>query len=135
MTKFYVAGHALIERDAEYLVTRRSPKNDYMPLKWDIPGGTVEPSETVEDALKREVAEETGVTVSVGRVLYIYTNLSQLPVRQTFQTVYLCHYLEGEVMLDPEEHDQYIWLRKDQMYDIDAIAFLRAFIHSKEFDI
>lgn len=134
MTKFYLAGHALICKDDEYLVMRRSTKNDYMPLKWDLPGGTIEAGETVEQGLLREVKEETGLEIRVGRALYIYTNLSQLPDRQTFQSVYLCNYVLGEVKTDPLEHDDHAWLDREQLRQVDAIGFLKAFTVSGAFD-
>ena len=133
MTSFYLAGHALIKKSGKYLVTRRSSRNDYMPLKWDIPGGTIESGERVEEGLEREVMEEAGIRIRIERVLYIYTNLSQLPERQTFQSVYLCSYVQGDVRTDPEEHDQFAWLDKEEMKQIDTIAFLREFLNSAAF--
>lgn len=128
MTKFYIAGHAIIEKDGRYLITRRSKKNDYMPLKWDVPGGTVESGETVEQAVVREVMEETKLKIDVGRVLYIYTNLDQLPDRQTCQTIYYCKYVNGTVTLNPDEHDNYSWVSKEEISKMDTIPFLKAFI-------
>jgi len=130
MTKFYVAGHALIVRECKYLVTRRSRINTYMPLKWDIPGGIVEPGETVEDTIHREVNEEIGLTIDVGRVVYVYANRDQLPVRQTFQTVFICKYRSGEVCLNPSEHDTYQWLEYDDIASVDMIDFLRELVES-----
>jgi 8-oxo-dGTP diphosphatase len=50
-TRFFAAAHALIKNnEGKYLITKRSNDNDYMPDKWDIPGGTVEPGESPEDA-------------------------------------------------------------------------------------
>lgn len=134
MTAFYMAAHALINKNDLFLVTRRSEINDYMPLKWDIPGGFVEPGESMEGALKREIKEETGLSVDVNRLLYIYSNLSQLPKKQVFQAVYLCNYLDGEVKINPEEHDQYIWLKKDQLRSLDSIAFLESFLAQDVFN-
>jgi len=130
MTKFFVAGHALIERKSKYLVTRRSKLSNYMPLKWDIPGGIVQPGETLEETICREVREETGLTIQVGRVIYVYANRDQLPARQTFQAIYLCKYKGGEVRLNPSEHDMYQWLDYDEIADVNMIDFLRELVKS-----
>jgi len=130
LTKFFMAGHALIEREGKYLVTRRSRINTYMPLKWDIPGGIVEPGETVEETIFREINEEIGLTIDIGRVVYVYVNRDQLPARQTFQTVYLCKYRSGKVHLNPSEHDMYQWLEYDDIASVDMIDFLRELLES-----
>lgn len=130
MTKFFVAGHALIEHETKYLVTRRSESNTYMPLKWDIPGGIVKPGETLEEAICREVSEETGLAIQLGRVVYVYSNRDQLPIRQTFQIVYLCKYKSGEVRLVSSEHDMYRWLDYNDITNVDTIDFLRELIKS-----
>ena len=130
LTNFYVAGHALIERKSKYLVTRRSKLSDYMPLKWDIPGGIVKPGETLEEAICREVSEETKLMIHVGRVVYVYANRDQLPVRQTFQAIYLCKYRGGEIRLDPLEHDMYQWLYYNDISSVDTIDFLRELVKS-----
>ena len=96
--------------------------NDYMPLKWDVPGGTVEVGETVEGALQREVQEETGLEVKIGSPIHVFTVNN--PARPTIQIVFECKYISGEVKLDPEEHDQFEWLSIEEMKKIDAIAFL-----------
>lgn len=127
---FFMAGHALIEKDGKYLVTRRSQSNTYMPLKWDIPGGIVQPGETIEEAIYREVSEETGLTIQVGRVVHIYANRDQLPHRQTFQAVYLCKYVDGKVNLDPAEHDIYQWMDYNDIGNIDMIDFLQDLVKS-----
>lgn len=133
MTVFYMAAHALIRKDDLFLVTRRSEINDYMPLKWDIPGGFVEAGEPMEEALRREIKEETNINVRVDKVLYIYSNLSQLPNKQVFQAVYLCEYSDGEIKTNPEEHDKYEWIKKDQLLTLDAIAFLESFLKQQTF--
>lgn len=130
MAIFYVAAHAFIERNGnEFLVTRRSIRNDYMPLKWDIPGGTVEDGETVYDTVKREVFEETGLLVQIVKPIHVYSNLSQLPKRETIQISFLCRYIDGEIVLNPEEHDQYDWVSIDEIKAKPTIAFVESLIN------
>ena len=133
MTLFYGAAHGMIEKDGLYLVTRRSAVDDYMPLKWDIPGGGVDAGESLEDGLSREVEEETRIKIQVEKLLYVYTNLATLPERQTFQTVWLCRYVSGEVQLDPDDHDQHFWATKSQIDELDAMAFLAGFRQSEAY--
>lgn len=59
---------ALVERDGRYLITQRR-KSAVLPLLWDFPGGRVEPGETDQAALRREVEERLGVTVEVGQLI------------------------------------------------------------------
>lgn len=55
---------AVIEEDGRILACRRAPHKSGAGL-WEFPGGKVEPGETPEDALVREIAEELGVEIHV----------------------------------------------------------------------
>jgi 8-oxo-dGTP diphosphatase len=58
---------ALIERDGRVLMSRRRPDQS-LPNCWEFPGGKVEPGESPEAALAREIEEELGCTVQVGGI-------------------------------------------------------------------
>lgn len=58
---------ALLCEGEQILITRRRADQP-MPLQWEFPGGKVEPGEHPERALARELSEEIGVDVEVGRV-------------------------------------------------------------------
>lgn len=63
-----VAAYALFCRDDEVLLTRISPLGHHSGW-WTLPGGGVEHGESPAAALVREVAEECGVTCTVGRLI------------------------------------------------------------------
>jgi 8-oxo-dGTP diphosphatase len=59
---------AVIEHDGRYLITQRNA-SAVLPLLWEFPGGKVEPGETDEIALAREVVGRIGVEVAIGSKL------------------------------------------------------------------
>lgn len=69
MNSYRVSAGALIEHSGKLLLVRHTKPDAYD--FWVAPGGGVKGSETYEDAAKREVKEETGLSVEVGQLLYI----------------------------------------------------------------
>ncbi|GAB4570324.1 MAG: 8-oxo-dGTP diphosphatase MutT [Haliangiales bacterium] len=59
---------AVIERDGRYLITQRN-RAAVLPLLWEFPGGRVEPGESDEDALAREVKGRIGIAIEVKEML------------------------------------------------------------------
>jgi 8-oxo-dGTP diphosphatase len=57
---------ALIVRENKILICQRT-EDQAMPLKWEFPGGKVEPDEDLKDALHRELDEELGIDAEIGR--------------------------------------------------------------------
>ena len=109
-----VSAHGFIKKEDKILVTQRPLDDDYMPGFWDTPGGTIEFGEKCTDGLVREIKEETGLIVKVGKIIYCFDHLSN-PQRHQFTLVYECEYIEGEINLDPKEHQQFKWLTLNEI--------------------
>ena len=86
-----VAG--LIIRDGRVLITQRTAAQA-LPLQWELPGGKVEPGEAPVAALERELMEEIGIRVGVGRVWDVLFHA--YPAFDLVMLVYACRILDGE---------------------------------------
>ncbi len=101
---------AAIFCQGQVLVAQRS-RTMSAPGCWEFPGGKVEPGETPEQALRRELQEELGVTVQVGPEL-----LAAAPLAEEARIrlrVFRCELLEG--MPRAREHARLRWLAPDQL--------------------
>lgn len=79
---------AILERDGRILIGRRKPEQSH-PLQWEFPGGKVEPGETPEQALARELEEELGITEAAGEEItrYPYAYPGKNPIELIFYRV------------------------------------------------
>ena len=59
------------------------------PLGWALPGGFVDEWERVEDAAAREALEETGLEVTLGELLYFYSDPARDPRHHTMTVVFM----------------------------------------------
>ena len=75
---------ALILRDTQVLVCQRT-RHQTMPLKWEFPGGKIEPGEQPTDGLRRELEEELGILARIGdevaRLKHVYKNGNAVELR------------------------------------------------------
>lgn len=104
---------AVLVRDGQVLLLRRSPQEPHGPGVWEFPGGKLDFGETLEEALQREVREETGLETVAGPLLYASAPVFS-PTRQAVLLHYLCSAPEGDVVLSAE-HDAHRWADKSAL--------------------
>lgn len=108
---------AIIEHDGKIFATQRG----YGEFKdgWEFPGGKVEPGETPEQAIVREIREELTAEIEVDR--YLDTIEYDYPKFHLSMQCFICHVKSGHLQL--LEHEAARWVTKDQL---DQVPWLPA---------
>ena len=104
---------AIIRRGDSVFATQRGygEWKDY----WEFPGGKVEPGETAEEALKREIREELSTDISVDE--FLCTVEWDYPAFHLTMHCYLCSLLTEALHLN--EHEAARWLAKEELESVE----------------
>lgn len=111
--KIVVAVKGIVLKNKKVLIVKREEEDEVGAGTWEMPGGKIEFGEKLEDALIREIKEEVGLEVIVGKLLYATTFLTD-PSRQVVILTYLCKTHDDKVILSTE-HTEYRWAEKEEM--------------------
>lgn len=98
---------AVVQHDGKVLLLQR-PEHDFMGGIWELPSGKVEPGESLDQALIREVEEETGLSVTALRTYlgsFDYQSGSGKKSRQFNFAVNV----DSSEPVKLQEHDAYTW--------------------------
>ena len=117
---------AIIQNENKILATKRG-YGEFINM-WEFPGGKIEPGETKEDALIREIKEELNIKINIDKfaldIEYQYPNF------YLFMSCFMCSIKEGSIEL--LEHNDAKWITKEELdslnwlpADIEVINYLK----------
>jgi 8-oxo-dGTP diphosphatase len=112
--RFSVSVAAAVIRDDGKMLAIKRRDNGH----WEPPGGVLDAGESLTDALVREVAEETGYTVSAGPLSGVYQNME----RDIVALVFRCHVVSGDPRVS-DETTEVGWLNRAEIRELMADAY------------
>lgn len=121
-----VSAGGLIENDQGKILMVKTPLRG-----WEIPGGQVEAEESITDALKREIKEETGLDVKVGNLLAVHSNIGSRvqpdgvsPIASIVSFGFTGKVVSRELATS-EESLEVKWFNKEEILDVIDEEFTR----------
>ncbi len=104
--KFIVGISAFVTKNKQILLL-----NNTYQYYWALPGGYLKRDESFKESIERELKEETGLTVSMERVLKI----KNVPHKPVIDVLVLCNVIKGEIKVDGKE------VKEARFFDLDKL--------------
>ncbi len=119
--KHYNVVAAVVCHDGKYLCMQKGKtKFEYTSYKWEFPGGKIEPGETPQQALARELMEEMEYPVEVGEELVTVSH--EYPDFSITMTAFLCTPKGDAIGFKRREHADSKWCSKEELKELDWAA-------------
>ena len=120
---------AIQNPEGKLLVMLRSKeKYPEMPLRWDIPGGRINPGSPLLENLSREVLEETGLKLQGEPVLVAAQDILRVPGRHVVRLTYSAN-AEGKPVLS-DEHTEHKWVTLAELESLEGLdIYFKEILH------
>ncbi len=107
---------AILFKEGRILLAQRPPGKK-LAGQWEFAGGKIEPGESAEAALHRELREELGCLVRITRELAPVTH--DYPWCRVVMTPFVCELAPGSAEPHPHEHTALAWVKPEALRDYD----------------
>lgn len=124
MPQIRIAVKALIVKDNKVLLLIRKRKSPQQKPVWDIPGGGLLAGETFEQALKREVTEETNLDIEILDIIRAWNNIDNEDGRILYGITYAARYIGGSITLS-DEHETSQWVDIKDIASADLPSWIK----------
>ena len=103
-------GAIIVDNQGRLFLARRGPAAKNERGLWEFPGGSVEFGETMADALRREMREEFGIEITVGKLLDVVDHILKEEKQHWISPSFLCTISAGEPrIMEPEKCAEIGW--------------------------
>jgi 8-oxo-dGTP diphosphatase len=115
----------LINEEGKLLILKRSTDSKTNPGKWEFPGGKVDQGESFDQALVREVYEETQLKIALDHVVGV--SEQNLHLIRAVHIIMSGKIIEGQLTLS-DEHEGYAWVFFENLPEYELADWLQDFV-------
>lgn len=119
MKHYNVVAAVIIDNGEVLCMQRGQTKFEYTSYKWEFPGGKIEPNESPEEALQREILEEMDMQICVDK--HLVTVEHEYKDFCITMAAYICKPINGR-SFSMNEHHAFKWLAPSQLSNLDWAA-------------
>lgn len=125
--KLFVATKAFVVYNGKVLLVRESGEyqDGTQTGRFDVPGGRVQPGEHFDESLRREVKEETGLDIEIGKPFFVNEAWPVVGDEQwqIVRIFFECTSKSDKVVLSPD-HDAFLWIEPERYREYPVIENL-----------
>jgi 8-oxo-dGTP diphosphatase len=117
-----ITAKALVSDERGRVLLLKRASNDAQPLKWEMPGGKIDKLETLNESLKREVLEETGLLIEIVKPsAHIQSKVANVRKYKgyTYVVIVSTAIVRGGKIRLSDEHEDYKWVYKKNIPELD----------------
>jgi 8-oxo-dGTP diphosphatase len=124
--KFVVVITAIVlNKNNKFLLVKRKENQEIHPGKWLLPGGKLEEDESLFQALKREIKEETNLEIEDNKE-YIHDYIFPRPNKDlTLGLTFVVKATNDNISLNKNEYDDFVWITPKELEKYDYLEFIK----------
>ncbi len=128
VSKLFVATKAFIKHNGKVLILKESSKYSEGANigKYDVAGGRVEPGQHFQESLAREIKEETGLNVKIGKPFHVgeWRPFVKGEKWQIVGTFFECEAESNQVKLG-QDHEEFLWINPEDYHKYNLIETVK----------
>ena len=118
-------GAVILNEAGEVLLVKHRPeRKGFWQGKWICPGGALEVGEKITDGIIREVKEESGLDILNVKLFFQKSNIDVAKNKQFVTLVFHAKTSSADVVLSPEDHDNYAWINPSEINNYKTVNYL-----------